>query len=96
MRLPRIRLTTRWLMVVVAVVAVGCAVVVSLVERRRARFARIADRHLSVLLTPAQVWDPERRSALRLNWHSEMADIYLHATRYPWLPIEPDPPEPGW
>jgi hypothetical protein len=92
MRLPRMT-TLRW-MVVVAVVAVGCAAVVSVAERRRQRFARIADRHIAVFLVPAQVRDPERRSAIRLNWHSTMADKYLHAARYPWLPVEPDPPRP--
>ena len=94
MRLSRLRMTTRWLMVVVAIIAVGCAMVVSLVERRRARFARIADRHVAVFLTPAQIRDPERRSASRLDWHSKMAGKYLQAARYPWLPVEPDPPKP--
>ncbi len=94
MRLPR--MTTRRWMIVVAVVAVGCAAVASLVERRRERFARIAERHVSVFLTPITRFpDPERRSAKRLDWHSKMADKYLHATRYPWLPLAPDPPKPG-
>jgi hypothetical protein len=100
MRLPR--MTTRRWMVAVAVIAVGCAVLASLIEMRRAfliemrreRFARIADRHLSVFLTPAQVRDPERCSAERLDWHSKMADKYMRAARYPWLPVEPDPPNP--
>ena len=100
MRYPR--MTTRRWMVAVAIIALGCAVLASLIERRRAylierrreRFARIADRHISVFLTPAQVRDPERRSAERLDWHGKMADKYLHAARYPWLPVEPDPPKP--
>jgi hypothetical protein len=92
MRLPR--MTTRRWMVAVAVIAVGCAVLASLIEMRRERFARIADRHISVFLTPAQVRDPERRSAERLDWHSKMADKYMRAARYPWLPVEPDPPNP--
>jgi hypothetical protein len=83
-------------MVVVAVVAVGCAAVAFLVEQRRERFARIAERHISVFLTPTTPFpDPERRSDIRLDWHSKMADKYLRATRYPWLPLAPDPPEPG-
>jgi hypothetical protein len=84
-------------MIVVAVIAVGCAAVASLVERRRERFARIAERHVSVFLTPTSRFsDPERRSAIRLDWHSKMADKYLRATRYPWLPVEPEPQEPEW
>jgi hypothetical protein len=93
MQLPR--MTTRRWMVAVAIVAVGCAAVLrSLEDSRRERFARIADRHLSVLLTPAQVRDPDRRSASRLDWHGKMADKYLRAAHDPWFPVEPEPPKP--
>jgi hypothetical protein len=27
-------------------------------------------------------------------WHRQMAVKYEHAARYPWLPVEPDPPIP--
>jgi hypothetical protein len=27
-------------------------------------------------------------------WHAALAEKYRHATLYPWLPVEPDPPEP--
>jgi hypothetical protein len=30
----------------------------------------------------------------RANHHTAMAHKYEHAARYPWPPIEPDPPEP--
>ncbi len=93
MRLPR--MTTRRWMIAVAVVAVGCAAVLhSLEDRRRERFARIADQHIAVFLVPAQVPDRERRSVKRLDWHRKMADKYLRAARYPWLPVEPDPLKP--
>jgi hypothetical protein len=95
MRLPR--MTTRWWMIVVAVVAVVCAAAAALLERRRERLARIAERHISVFLTPTTDFpDPETWSGIRLDWHGEMADKYLRATRYPWLPVAPDPPDPGW
>jgi hypothetical protein len=30
----------------------------------------------------------------RLAYHATMARKYERAARYPWLPVEPDPPEP--
>jgi hypothetical protein len=29
-----------------------------------------------------------------VEWHDSMARKYEHAARYPWLPVEPDPPAP--
>jgi hypothetical protein len=29
-----------------------------------------------------------------LRWRAHMEAKYRHAARYPWLPVEPDPPEP--
>ncbi len=92
MRLPR--MTTRRWMIAVAVVAAGCAAVASLTERRE-RFARIAARHAAVFMTPTSPFpDPDRGSAKRVDWHLKMRDEYWRAARYPWLPVEPDPPLP--
>ena len=48
------------------------------------------------ILRPAVEW--ERQSATRfaqaIAYHAAMARKYRHAARYPWLPVEPDPPEP--
>ncbi|WP_210420100.1 hypothetical protein [Aquisphaera giovannonii] len=30
----------------------------------------------------------------RVEYHAAMAYKYRHVARFPWLPIEPDPPEP--
>ena len=30
----------------------------------------------------------------RIAYYAGMAHKYQHAARYPWLPVEPDPPEP--
>ena len=30
----------------------------------------------------------------KIAYHAAMAAKYQHAVRYPWLPVEPDPPEP--
>jgi hypothetical protein len=32
--------------------------------------------------------------ARQANYHASLAQKYLDAARYPWLPVEPDPPEP--
>jgi hypothetical protein len=36
------------------------------------------------------------RDDRRIPYYAAMARKYRHATRYPWLPIEPDPAEPEW
>ena len=41
--------------------------------------------------SPAEL-DATRRAA---EYHEAMALKYERAARYPWLPVEPDPPEPG-
>ena len=34
------------------------------------------------------------REEVRLSdWHKSLADKYRRAALYPWLPVEPDPPE---
>jgi hypothetical protein len=38
----------------------------------------------------------DRESRLRkIDYHAAMARKYRAAARHPWLPVEPDPPEPG-
>ena len=34
------------------------------------------------------------RSPERAAYHASLRRKYEHAARYPWLPVEPDPPEP--
>lgn len=42
--------------------------------------------------------EEERQRMARLlrviDYHSQLARKYERAARYPWLPVEPDPPEP--
>jgi hypothetical protein len=33
-------------------------------------------------------------NAMRAAYHARMRRKYERAARYPWLPVEPDPPEP--
>jgi hypothetical protein len=39
------------------------------------------------VMTPAEV-----KAA---DWHRALAEKYREAAAHPWLPVEPDPPEPG-
>jgi hypothetical protein len=41
-----------------------------------------------------QIYRDYDRMMDRANHHTAMAHKYEHAARYPWLPVEPDPPEP--
>jgi hypothetical protein len=92
-------MTTRRWMIAVAVVGLICAVSVFLKERRE-RFARIAWRHVhAVELSHLVHGGPAApqfllRKKRVMVWHKEMARKYEYAARYPWLPVEPDPPEP--
>jgi hypothetical protein len=91
MRSPQTRLTIRRLMLVVAIAA---AVAGWAVERHR-RFADLARRHATALARGTDsggvvlTFDtPTRR------WRSGLQAKYERAARSPWLPVEPDPPEP--
>jgi hypothetical protein len=104
---PRFRFTVRRMMVAVAIVGI-CVWGewmrrASVAHRERAEHFRLLglpSSHTGVaLLTSAE----ERRIALasaearerRFNRYYEfMIAKYERAARYPWLPVEPDPPEP--
>ncbi|WP_143206359.1 hypothetical protein [Singulisphaera sp. GP187] len=97
-------MSTRRGMVVVAAVGLACAATVVVMERKE-RFARIARQHSGVF-PPLSFVDlivasePDRERLMLWGkrvgvWHSEMAKKYQYAARYPWLRVEPDPPEPS-
>ena len=101
MRLPR--MTTRRWMVVAAVAALTVASVRlrerSLAYRRQAEHHAwlVASRDYVVVDMGGMYGDNYGRLSKRgIAYHSAMARKYRHAARYPWLPIEPDPPEPEW
>ncbi len=105
MKLPRFRLRTLLILVVLA----GCGVWVVLSLRRRSEeFRRAADRHAetAAMLRSANAgWvngskrggtpsypataAPDRYE----TYHLTMARKYDCAARYPFLPVAPDPPE---
>ena len=107
MRLPR--MTTRRWMVVVAVVgtSVGAAM---LAIRSRTYAALAALHTKSELECrrvveafkgrgfDGEIWSDAiayaRRCRRLVPYHAALRHKYEHAARTPWLPVEPDPPEP--
>jgi hypothetical protein len=85
MRLPRFRVRTLMLLVVLV------AVPLTLLDRR-ARFLGLANRHEGLIGPPP---GPYAKSASpRSGWHWELSNKYRRAAERPWLPVEPDPPPP--
>jgi len=107
MRLPRFgfRLTVRRLMVAVAIVAVGIGIGAE-GERRRERFTRLARQHsvvrdemhkFLVIAPPSgslEFFGDRRAISELVGYHGRLKAKYEEAARHPWLPVEPDPPEP--
>jgi hypothetical protein len=104
MRPPR--MTTRRWMIAVALVAVPLAVATEL-GRRRSEDLRRAAYHAYqgryggsvfgdgvVLRFAPKAGKPDITSVAKIEHHARLAEKYQYAARYPWLPVEPDPPEP--
>lgn len=105
--LPRLRfrLTVRGLMIVVAVVGLVIGLGVE-GERRRERYLSLARQHaiiredlhkFLVIVSPTdsvQFFGDRRAIADRVGYHGRLKAKYEAAARFPWLPVEPDPPEP--
>jgi hypothetical protein len=93
-------MTTRQLMIVVAVVAVPLGWVLE----RRSRFANLAAFHESRQMDGLENYvKPRGGTGVRerkpggfamYRWHGDLKRTYRDAARYPWLPVEPDTPEP--
>ncbi len=106
MRLPR--MTTRRWMLAVAAVAILLGLVVETARRRREYLHRAAH-HQELSLRNGSIfgegvmirYNPTTRksdmtSLRKIEHHERLAEKYRQAARFPWLPVEPDPPEPGW
>ncbi len=96
MKLPRIRITVRRLMVVVAMVG---ALLGTLIAVRASR-VRQANQHRLLSTTREQrrlhgTSIPDSTWTAKKLWHAEMSNKYERAARSPWLPVGPDPPEPN-
>jgi hypothetical protein len=107
MHMPRYHLRT--LLIAVAVAALGMGTIAGLVRRRESHLRRAAhhrklsnDASFSAWLIDHRYrWgpsEPERAEMAdyerRDHYHAALQANYECAARYPWLPVEPDPPEP--
>jgi hypothetical protein len=93
MKLPRVRFTVRRLMV--AVVIVGLMLGLGAwMARRSAEFRKRAESHMRTVRVMYSIgrWKP--RGFDRNAWAWRMGEKYAYAASHPWLPVEPDPPEP--
>jgi hypothetical protein len=91
MRWPRVRFTVRRMMVAIAVVAIylGWS---RWMERRSERFRALWVEHVNKI----GVISSPRPSPHEVQgyYHLKMCEKYRAAMNRPWLPVEPDPPEP--
>lgn len=88
---PRMRFTVRRMMAAVFVVAIGFSLV-AWIGRRAARFRALYVGHINkvgVVSSP----NPSPHEVQGI-YHLKMGEKYRLAALRPWLPVEPDPPEP--
>ena len=96
MKLPRVQFTVRGMMIGVAVVGI----VLMIPIERYHRFRKTAAHYRSeferfLYITPYEHFMSfSELDNRRLEWLYVMSIKYERAARYPWLPVEPDPPEP--
>jgi hypothetical protein len=83
MRLPSMRFTIRDMTLFVVIVGVGLGM-----AYRSKRLRQMGDDHWA---RHASFWGISYRKSW---WHFDLTMKYWRAARYPWLPVEPDPPEP--
>jgi hypothetical protein len=88
MRLPRMRLTVRVMMAAVAIAGLSLGIG-SAMQRRVALFRQKAAQEAFLLGSQRRPL-PERK----VPHHEALRRKYERAAGYPWLPVEPDPPEP--
>jgi hypothetical protein len=91
MRLPRLRLTVRRLMLAVAVVALVIWLG-RIYQLRQMYLEKFLDNELALLQLDSGI---SCYTEDHMKWHQAMRQKYEHAARYPWLPVEPDPPYPN-
>jgi hypothetical protein len=96
-------------MIVIALVGSCLAIGVTL-QRRSLYFQALADSHESLsdavnltsyalpgkLVRAVRIVDVDATGVdrARADWHAQLEAKYRAAARRPWLPLEPDPPEP--
>jgi hypothetical protein len=90
--------TGRW------IIAVAVAVAVATIRARSERFRSLAEYHAARIARWSRGSDGRYRmyvdgrgelvTRAASDWHSHLVEKYERAARYPWLLVEPDPPEP--
>jgi hypothetical protein len=68
-------------------------------NRRASRYAQREVYHLIRGFDGTPDWIRNKQPAdvrRRVDYHAALARKWNRAYRYPWLPVEPDPPEPEW
>jgi hypothetical protein len=97
MRLPRMT-TRRWMIaVVLAALLLGAVRLLMLSAAYRTKAGRYQLELLGttpILMGPNGSHSRGYRPSARTRWAEKMGEKYLRASRFPWLPVEPDPPEP--
>jgi hypothetical protein len=88
MRLPRPRFSVRRMMVVVAIVGIALGLD-AWKASRAAFFGQKGAGHMQAWLRL-----PTDAPLSKTRYHLRLASKYYRAYRSPWLPVEPDPPEP--
>jgi hypothetical protein len=92
MRVPR--MTTRRWMIAAAVVAVMLAPdIAAALFRRHLALRQRAAYHEEIEKLAKAAAQVRANAAIR-DRHARLKEKYWRAARYPWLPVEPDPPEP--
>lgn len=89
MRAPRIRLSLRSILVIVAIFAVLLSIGVGL-KRRQERFRGLAKFHFRQA-GPPRVYGAFYEDYMSI-YHMALSDKYEDAAQHPWLPVAPDPP----
>jgi hypothetical protein len=65
-------------------------------KRRSDRYRALAEYHAqkSASVAFSGKYEALKRLMARINYHRQMRDKYQRAVCFPWLSVEPDPPEP--
>ena len=100
--MPRLRLSVRLLMVLIAFAAVAMAATV--MARRSGEFRALAEEQADAEQLSLSYADEARgptgdrqrvaRGEQMAAYHRALRVKYEQAARHPWLPVEPDPPIP--